>query len=79
MMSGAAENHPPDPGEPWLTNVTVYLFTGSTGGAPASAIATNTTDANGYFQFVGSYSGDYSVVVLTNSGEMATGTWTESF
>lgn len=69
----------PGSGETWLTNVTVYLFNGSTSGPPSSAIATNRTGTNGYFRFVGSYSGSYSVLVVTNSGMMSTGSWTESF
>ncbi|OVE75624.1 hypothetical protein BVX97_04360, partial [bacterium E08(2017)] len=69
----------PDSGEPWLTNVTVYLYAGTTPGTPATAIATNYTDANGYFRFVGNYVGDYTVQVWTNTGEMAVGDWIQSF
>ena len=69
----------PDTGEDWLTNVTVYLFQGTTAGDPSTAIATNQTDANGYFQFVGNYTGDFVVVAATNTGPMATGDWTHSF
>ncbi len=75
-MNGAST---PELGEQWLTNVTVYLFDGTNAGLPTSAIATNYTDADGYFRFVGNYDGDYSVLVLTNSGEMGGGTWDQSF
>lgn len=69
----------PDSGEPWLTNVTVYLFSGTVPGLPASAIATNKTSTNGYFVFTGPYSGDYCVQVVTNTGSMGTNVWTRSF
>lgn len=71
----------PDQGEdePWLTGVTVYLFSGTTPGTPGEAIATTTTSANGYFLFTGAYSGDYCIQVLTNSGDMSSGTWVQSF
>lgn len=58
-----------DAGELWLTNVTVRLYTNAT------QYVTTNTDANGYFTFSGSYSGPYTVVVITNTGMMSDGTW----
>ncbi|MBN1268456.1 MAG: hypothetical protein JXB04_02630 [Kiritimatiellae bacterium] len=68
----------PDPGEDWLTNVTVYLCSGSTPCGAGGAVATNYTDTNGYFQFVG-YTGTWTVSVNTNTGPLGTGTWYRSF
>jgi len=69
----------PDPGELWLTNVTVYLYTGTTPGTPATAIATGRTDTAGYFWFSGNYSGNYNVQVVTNSGSMTNLSWSETY
>ncbi len=68
-----------EPGENWLTNVTVYLCAGDSPCGEGGAIATNVTDANGYFQFVGDFDGTYTVTVATNTGMMSTGTWRLSF
>ena len=43
------------------------------------SIATTNTDSTGYFQFVGSYTGSFVVVVSTNTGEMAGSDWTHSY
>jgi uncharacterized repeat protein (TIGR01451 family) len=64
----------PDPGEDWLTNVTVTLYD-----SDGNSIATTTTDENGYFQFIGNYTGTYTVTVTPGTGDMSTGTWTQSF
>jgi hypothetical protein len=64
----------PESGEDRLSGVTVGLYT--TGGA---FIANTTTDVNGYFKFTGSYVGQYEVRVTTNSGAMASSTWTRSY
>jgi len=66
----------PDAGEEWLTNVTVYLYASTN---LVSPIATNRTSTSGYFQFFGSYSGAYVVVVATNTGMMTNSTWIQSF
>jgi uncharacterized repeat protein (TIGR01451 family) len=66
----------PDAGEPPLTNVTVYLYSTSN---PTVAIATNHTDASGYFLFAGNYSGSYYVSVVTNTGAMSNSTWMQTF
>ena len=63
-----------DTGEPWLTNVTVSLVNSS-----GTTIATTQTDSDGYFLFVGSYSGIYTVLVNNASGQLNVGTWTQSF
>ncbi|MDD5705997.1 MAG: SdrD B-like domain-containing protein [Kiritimatiellae bacterium] len=65
----------PEDGEDRLTNVTVRLYT--SGG---TLLATTNTAANGTFQFVGAgiTNGDY-IVRVTNTGSLATGTWTRSF
>ncbi len=63
-------------GEGWLTNVTVYLYSTTN---LNSAIATNRTDANGYFSFVGNYTGAYAVVAVTNTGAMTNSTWIQTF
>ncbi|MGD1993025.1 MAG: SdrD B-like domain-containing protein [Anaerolineae bacterium] len=64
----------PDDGEEWLTSVTITL-TNSSG----AVVATTTSDQNGYFRFVGAYNGTYTVTVGTGTGDMATGTWTQSY
>lgn len=69
----------PDSGEQWLKTVMVYLYAGTVPGTPATAIATNYTDASGYFRFIGNYAGNYTVQVWTNTGDMASGTWIQSF
>ncbi|MCK5528946.1 MAG: hypothetical protein KAI74_04630, partial [Kiritimatiellae bacterium] len=67
----------PDLGEAWMTNVTVNLYAGT---APTgTVIATTTTDANGFFSFVGAYAGDYTVAVDTSSGDLASGSWVQSY
>jgi hypothetical protein len=66
-------------GEDWLTNVTVYLCASPSPCGPGASIATNQTDANGYFRFTGNYSGNYTVLVATNTGMMSNGTWRQSF
>ena len=65
-----------DPGEPWITNVTVYLYRTNNLTTP---IATNWTDANGYFQFTGNYTGYYFVVVATNLTTMTNANWIQTF
>ncbi len=69
----------PDTGEPWLTNVTVYLCPGSSPCGAGEALATNTTAADGSFRFSGPYDGTYTVSVATNTGMMAGGTWLASY
>jgi uncharacterized repeat protein (TIGR01451 family) len=69
----------PDAGEEWIEGVEVYLCANPTPCGPGTSIATNTTDANGYFQFVGNYTGTYTVLVYTNAGTLANGDWTQSF
>lgn len=69
----------PDPGEEWLTNVTVYLCAGTTPCGAGSAIATQKTSTAGYFVFTGNYTGNYNVSVDTNTGMMAGSTWKPSF
>ena len=68
-----------DPGEEWLTNVTVYLCPGSSPCGAGSAIATQQTTSAGYFLFTGNFEGDYVVSVNTNTGMMAGSNWTPSF
>lgn len=67
----------PDSGEPWLTNVTVYLYTNLS----SAAIATNRTSTNGYFRFAGNYSTNlnYFVVVSNNTGMMTNLLWTQTY
>ncbi len=66
-----------DAGENGLTNVTVYLYRV---GSPSAPVATNRTDATGYFNFTGNYTGAYYVVVSTNTGPLSGGTtWTQTF
>ncbi|MGD9872967.1 MAG: SdrD B-like domain-containing protein [Kiritimatiellia bacterium] len=69
----------PDPGEEWLTNVTVYLCAGTTPCGAGSAISTQQTTSSGYFIFTGNFTGEYNVSVDTNSGMMAGSSWTPSF
>lgn len=69
----------PGPGENWLTNVVVYLFRGTTTGSVTSAIATNRTDTNGYFRFTGNYTGNFCVLVSTNTGMMTNAPWSASY
>ncbi|OGV63632.1 MAG: hypothetical protein A2498_06670 [Lentisphaerae bacterium RIFOXYC12_FULL_60_16] len=66
-------------GENWLTNVTVYLFAGTNAGPPGAALATNRTDRNGAFTFVGAYSGNYTLLVDTNSGMLAGSGWVQTY
>jgi uncharacterized repeat protein (TIGR01451 family) len=69
----------PDSGEEGLTNVTVYLFTNSVPGVLSTAVATNRTDTNGFFRFVGNYTTNYCVLVVTNSGSMTNLSWTQTY
>ena len=64
----------PDAGEEWLTSVTVQLYD-----YLGVLTDTTTTDANGYFSFTGNYSGTFTVVVITGTGDTSSGTWTPSF
>ena len=66
-------------GEDWMTNVTVYLCASPSPCGPGASIATNVTTTNGYFRFVGNYSGTYTVYVATNSGMLGTGSWKVSW
>ena len=65
----------PDLAEPYLTNITVLLYTNGV----ATAIATNTTDTNGYYRFSGSYNGNYTIVVTNTTGVLTNGTWSASY
>lgn len=64
----------PDDGENGLANVTVTLRDGG-----GSIVATTTTDENGYYQFIGNYDGAYTVEVTPSTGDMSTGSWTQSY
>ena len=66
-------------GEDWLTNVTVYLCASPAPCGPGASIATNATTTNGYFRFVGSYTGNYTVMVNTNTGMMTNSAWNLSW
>ena len=66
-------------GEDWLTNVTVYLCASPSPCGPGASLATNVTSTNGFFRFVGSYTGSYTVMVATNTGMLGTGTWNLSW
>ena len=44
-----------------------------------ATVDTTTTDADGYFEFIGTYSGTYTVKVDTASGELGVGTWDQTF
>ena len=66
-------------GEDWLTNVTVYLCASPSPCGPGASIATNATTTNGFFRFVGSYTGSYTVLVATNTGMLGTGAWNLSW
>ncbi len=68
-----------EPGEDWLTNVTVYLCASPSPCGAGASLATNYADTNGYFRFVGNYTGTYTVAVATNTGMMSNGTWRLSF
>jgi hypothetical protein len=61
----------PDAGEEWLTGVVVTLTNGT--------LLTTTADENGYFRFVGPYTGTYTVSADAASGNMGTAVWTQSF
>lgn len=64
----------PQTGEPFLTNVTVQLVTGST------VIATTTTTTLGFYSFSSNFVGTSFVVrVLFNTGTMTNIVWTPSF
>jgi uncharacterized repeat protein (TIGR01451 family) len=69
----------PDSGEQWLQGITVYLCSNASPCGAGSAMATNVTDSNGYFRFVGNYTGTLSVSVNTNTGPLSSGNWTQSF
>ncbi len=66
-------------GEDWLTNVTVYLCASPSPCGPGASLATNVTTTNGYFRFVGSYTGNYTVMVNTNTGMMTNSAWNLSW
>ena len=66
-------------GEDWLTNVTVYLCASPSPCGPGASIATNVTTTNGFFRFVGSYTGNYTVLVATNTGMLGAGEWNLSW
>jgi hypothetical protein len=61
-----------DPSEPFLAGVVVTLTN-------SVKVVTATTDANGYYRFVGNYNGVFNVMVDTNRGPLGTGTWTQTF
>lgn len=61
-----------DTGEPYLAGVMVTL---TINGSP---VANATTDANGYYRFIGNYTGNWAVTVGTNSLP-ANGPWTQSY
>ena len=71
-----SSNATPDPGELWLTNVMVILYTNSVTPTP---VATNYSDVNGYFSFNGSYTGSYKVVVIPTTGMMTNSTWGQTY
>lgn len=60
-----------DTGEEGLSGITITL---SIGGSTYT-----TTDANGYYRFIGNFTGTYTVTVLSNTGSMSAGTWIQSF
>ena len=62
----------PETGDTLFQGVTVRLFQGG------SLLATTNTDVNGYYQFTGNYTGQF-VVVVSNNGPLAVGTWTPSY
>ena len=74
---GAETNR--EAGEDWLTNVTVYLCASPAPCGPGASIATNATTTNGFFRFVGSYTGSYTVLVATNTGMLGEGAWNLSW
>jgi uncharacterized repeat protein (TIGR01451 family) len=63
----------PNLGEEWLANVTLQLYDS------VGLVDTTSSDANGYFEFIGNYTGVYTVTISTGTGDMLTGTWTQSF
>ena len=67
---------PPDAGEEWITGVVVRLYYSTN---LTTAIATNRTDANGYFIFYNLQANTYTVIVSTNEGALASGTWHQSY
>ncbi len=64
----------PETGEPLLAGVTIQLYNSS-----MVLIASTTTAANGTFSFQSSFNGDYTVRVVTGTGDMSSGDWTASF
>lgn len=58
-----------DPGEPGIPNVTVKLYQGNNTSGPV--LATTVTDVDGFYFFTGLSAGTYSVVVDTNSPNLA--------
>jgi uncharacterized repeat protein (TIGR01451 family) len=69
----------PDSGEQYLGGVIVYLCSNASPCGAGSALSTNVTDTNGYFRFVGNFTGTLSVSVHTNSGPMTNSSWAQSF
>jgi hypothetical protein len=67
----------PDSGEEWLSGIAVYLDDGSCT-YPGTCL-TASTDASGYFQFVGSFTGTYTVTVDTATGPLVSGSWSQSY
>ncbi|MGD9613710.1 MAG: SdrD B-like domain-containing protein, partial [Kiritimatiellia bacterium] len=74
---GAETNR--ESGEDWLTNVTVYLCASPSPCGPGASLATNVTSTNGFFRFVGNYTGTYTVAVATNTGMLGEGAWNQSW
>jgi uncharacterized repeat protein (TIGR01451 family) len=66
---GGANNGVQDGGEPGIAGVIVKLYA-AVGGQPAgAALATTTTDANGYYRFDGLAAGAYVAVVDVNGSD----------
>ncbi len=67
---------PPDPGEKWITGVVVRLYYSTN---LTTALATNRTDANGYFIFNNLQASTYTVIVSTNEGALTNAVWHQSY
>ncbi len=65
-----------DAGEEWITGVVVRLYYSTN---LTTALATNRTDANGYFIFNNLQSNTYTVIVSTNEGTLTNAVWYQSF